>query len=309
MLLTHCQNEFEKKDVKVRKDIEEMRAEKNRLKEKIAALRRELDQISDEEDWTDLIAEWNRNSQVSGELSVDLTELEMQAKKRPVATIKFIGELFLPGIIPDGIIFHCFGSLMQNTADEVAVECVLRLLVTVGKRLAQDNEKKRKMIELFRRLNDLVVSKTASIRIRCLIQDLFELAKAGWVVIRDGSIKTQRSIYFEFEKEEGERQQYSKAMHPAELNTVTNRATASEMLDKYQNVSRCPQNGNLLRPCHDARQHSQFQTTPLTYARLIANSNMQVRCQNQEKRTNPASSRVEPSTVPFVPRYARNKNQ
>lgn len=76
-------------------------------------------------------------------LQAELEELQVGAKKRALGTLKFIGELFKQKMLSEVIIFHCITNLLENLEDEESLECLVILLVTVGKDLDQNESNVR----------------------------------------------------------------------------------------------------------------------------------------------------------------------
>lgn len=54
---------------------------------------------------------------------------------RSVGNIRFIGELYKLGMLTDNIMFRCIQSLLNDTSDEERLECLCKLLTTIGKSL------------------------------------------------------------------------------------------------------------------------------------------------------------------------------
>lgn len=61
-------------------------------------------------------------------------------KKRTLGNIRFIGELFKLKILTENIMHECIFKLLR-AADEESLECLSRLLTTVGKELDHDKAK------------------------------------------------------------------------------------------------------------------------------------------------------------------------
>ena len=69
------------------------------------------------------------------ELQEDLDELQMKAKKPALGAVKYIGELFKLKMLNESIMFHCITNLIREPDEEEDIECLAKLLVTVGKDL------------------------------------------------------------------------------------------------------------------------------------------------------------------------------
>lgn len=61
----------------------------------------------------------------------------------------FIGELFKLQMLTDTIMYDCIEYLLRDKADEEALECLCRLLRTIGKELDGKASEKVKFVFLF----------------------------------------------------------------------------------------------------------------------------------------------------------------
>lgn len=64
----------------------------------------------------------------------ELQEAKDQARRRSLGNIKFIGELFKLKMLTEVIMHDCIVKLLKNH-DEESLECLCRLLSTIGKDL------------------------------------------------------------------------------------------------------------------------------------------------------------------------------
>ena len=104
--------------------------------------------------------------------------------------------------------------LLSNPSDEEALECLCRLLTTVGQALDKEtNERMAKgpvpgladLGSYFKEMMKLVEQKKTSARVRFLMQDVIELRQNGWKKRReDAGPKTIDQIHKEVEKEQME---------------------------------------------------------------------------------------------------------
>lgn len=67
-------------------------------------------------------------------LRVELEEAKDKARRRSLGNIKFIGELFKLKMLTEAIMHDCVVKLLKNH-DEESLECLCRLLSTIGKDL------------------------------------------------------------------------------------------------------------------------------------------------------------------------------
>uniref|UniRef100_A0A8D0HB38 Eukaryotic translation initiation factor 4 gamma 1 n=1 Tax=Sphenodon punctatus TaxID=8508 RepID=A0A8D0HB38_SPHPU len=170
LLLNRCQKEFEKdKDddeifEKKQKEMDDTPEEKARLKE-------ELDDARD------------------------------KARRRSLGNIKFIGELFKLKMLTEAIMHDCVVKLLKNH-DEESLECLCRLLTTIGKDLDFEKAKPR-MDQYFNQMEKIIKEKKTSSRIRFMLQDVIDLRRNSWVPRRgDQGPKTIDQIHKEAEMEE-----------------------------------------------------------------------------------------------------------
>ncbi len=67
-------------------------------------------------------------------LQEELEEGKNKARRRSIGNIKFIGELFKLRMLTEAIMHDCMLKLLKNH-DEESLECLCRLLTTIGKDL------------------------------------------------------------------------------------------------------------------------------------------------------------------------------
>lgn len=122
MLLNQCQNEFEK-----HKDDTSGQTVKNE------AIEKETDEAKRKE------------------LMEQQQEEAIKIRRRAVGTVRFIGELYKIDMLNDKIMLNCISLLLDN-GDEDSLECLCKLLTTIGLRM----ESKDKLLEsYFKKLNEI----------------------------------------------------------------------------------------------------------------------------------------------------------
>ncbi|XP_075330157.1 eukaryotic translation initiation factor 4 gamma 1 isoform X6 [Odontesthes bonariensis] len=172
LLLNRCQKEFEKD-----KDDDEIFEKKQK----------ELEAASGEEEKQQLIE--------------DLKDSKVKARRRSLGNIKFIGELFKLKMLTEVIMHDCIVKLLKNH-DEESLECLCRLLSTIGKDLDFEKAKPR-MDQYFNQMEKIIKEKKTSSRIRFMLQDVLDLRRNNWVPRRgDQGPKTIDQIHKEAELEE-----------------------------------------------------------------------------------------------------------
>jgi len=130
-----------------------------------------------------------------------------KAKKRSLGNIKFIGELFKLGMLTEGIMHDCINRLLKQETDEENLECLCKLLTTIGKDIDKPQAAKL-MKEHFEKL-DKIIGRTRipaaniSYKIRFLILDVIELRKNNWIPrFTENAPKTLDEIHREIERKE-----------------------------------------------------------------------------------------------------------
>lgn len=83
----------------------------------------------------------------------ELEEAKDKARRRSIGNIKFIGELFKLKMLTEAIMHDCVVKLLKNH-DEESLECLCRLLTTIGKdldfekaKVGQDREREMGLSE------------------------------------------------------------------------------------------------------------------------------------------------------------------
>ncbi|XP_040910483.1 eukaryotic translation initiation factor 4 gamma 1a isoform X2 [Toxotes jaculatrix] len=172
LLLNRCQKEFEKDQ-----DDDEIFEKKQK----------ELEASKDDEE--------------RERLRVELEEAKDKARRRSLGNIKFIGELFKLKMLTEAIMHDCVVKLLKNH-DEESLECLCRLLSTIGKDLDFEKAKPR-MDQYFNQMDKIIKERKTSSRIRFMLQDVLDLRKSNWVPRRgDQGPKTIDQIHKEAEMEE-----------------------------------------------------------------------------------------------------------
>uniref|UniRef100_A0A8C0FSQ7 Eukaryotic translation initiation factor 4 gamma 1 n=1 Tax=Bubo bubo TaxID=30461 RepID=A0A8C0FSQ7_BUBBB len=172
LLLNRCQKEFEKD-----KDDDEIFEKRQK----------EMDDASAPEE--------------KARMKDELEEARDKARRRSLGNIKFIGELFKLKMLTEAIMHDCVVKLLKNH-DEESLECLCRLLTTIGKDLDFEKAKPR-MDQYFNQMEKIIKEKKTSSRIRFMLQDVIDLRRVSWVPRRgDQGPKTIDQIHKEAEMEE-----------------------------------------------------------------------------------------------------------
>ncbi|XP_041425852.1 eukaryotic translation initiation factor 4 gamma 3 isoform X18 [Xenopus laevis] len=138
-------------------------------------------------------------------LQEELEEAKDKARRRSIGNIKFIGELFKLKMLTEAIMHDCVVKLLKNH-DEESLECLCRLLTTIGKDLDFEKAKPR-MDQYFHQMVKIIKERKTSSRIRFMLQDVIDLRLNNWVSRRaDQGPKTIEQIHKEAKIEEQEEQ-------------------------------------------------------------------------------------------------------
>ncbi|EEC13284.1 eukaryotic translation initiation factor 4 gamma, putative, partial [Ixodes scapularis] len=174
LLLLKCQKEFEKdKGEDIRK----------------AEQRKKIEEATTEEEKT--------------KLREEMAEEEKRSKRRSLGNIRFIGELYNLNMLTAPIMYDCLRRLL-NSNDEDSLECLCKLLITIGKELdATSTTKGSQLDDYFRTMDSIVKKREVSLRVVFMLQDVIDLRMRKWIPRRDENIpKTIDQIHEEAQREQ-----------------------------------------------------------------------------------------------------------
>uniref|UniRef100_A0A4W3HYQ1 Eukaryotic translation initiation factor 4 gamma 1 n=1 Tax=Callorhinchus milii TaxID=7868 RepID=A0A4W3HYQ1_CALMI len=145
------------------------------------------------------------SSEEKTRLQEELVYARDKARRRSLGNIKFIGELFKLKMLTEPIMHDCIVKLLKNH-DMESLECLCRLLTTIGKDL--DFEKARpRMDQYFNQMEKIIKERKTSSRIRFMLQDVIDLRRNTWVPRRgDQGPKTLEQIHRDAQIEEHQNQ-------------------------------------------------------------------------------------------------------
>lgn len=161
-------------------------------------------------------------SQCQKEFEKDKTEstdpvVALTLKRKCLGNIKFVGELFIKGMISHSVIFQCIHKLVDNFIETTPesniptlrakvdsrgenIECFCKLVTTVGEFLDNNNHSKRLgyYLGVMKAVSD---DKSNDFRSRFMIKDLLDLRRDKWVSRRPKDVvKTKKEVRDDFEK-------------------------------------------------------------------------------------------------------------
>lgn len=133
----------------------------------------------------------------------------LAAKKRMLANVRFIGELYKKDLLQENIIHkHCIHPLLTRSIkekEEDVIEAVCNLLSRTGKKLSESStlDAKAMMGKYFDPLQKLSKDRSLLSRTRFMLQDLIDLRNNGWNPRHDEqNAKTKSEVKADIEKEE-----------------------------------------------------------------------------------------------------------
>jgi translation initiation factor 4G len=159
ILLNRCQKEFEKDKTN--------EVDKTRMQE-------EVDACTTEEE--------------RAEMKLLMEEKIKKARRKSLGNIRFIGELFKLKMLTEKIMHDCILRLLKCDDQIDELECLCRLISTIGKDLDTSKNKQR-MDAYFTQLQKIFDCSEKSLpsRIRFMIKDVIELRGSNWVPRRNES--------------------------------------------------------------------------------------------------------------------------
>ncbi|KAI8898411.1 armadillo-type protein, partial [Globomyces pollinis-pini] len=157
LLLRRCQMEFEQ-DAKWTADDANSQSER-------AEIRKNIDSLTAEEKLKIAEEDYERG----------------KLKRRVLGNIRFVGELFVQGLISETIIHRCIRSLLNNikNPEEEDIESLIGLMIATGHKI-DVSKSVDIMNSYFERIKELSVHSGLSNRIKFSLMDLMDLRKAKW---------------------------------------------------------------------------------------------------------------------------------
>ncbi|CAH0558222.1 unnamed protein product [Brassicogethes aeneus] len=135
------------------------------------------------------------------DLQFELDEHDRKLRMKSVGNIRFIGELFKQQMLTVNIMLRCLHNLLDNK-DEESLECLCKLLTTIGKELETKNVP---LEPIFKVMRDIVERRSIKVssRVKFMLQDVIDLRGAKWVPRRqDVNPKTIDQIQKEAQDEQ-----------------------------------------------------------------------------------------------------------
>ncbi|XP_065060784.1 uncharacterized protein LOC135688032 isoform X1 [Rhopilema esculentum] len=112
----------------------------------------------------------------------ELALKRQKTKRRSLGNIRFIGELFNLKMLTEAIMHTCITKLL-NDRNEESLECLCKLVTTIGKDIDHEKAKPRTN-QYFDQVDKIINQKKVSSRIIFMLQDLKDLRRSNWVARR-----------------------------------------------------------------------------------------------------------------------------
>jgi hypothetical protein len=143
----------------------------------------------------------NHVESVLAELPEDATEedrqlVRMRTKMRMLGNIRFIGELYKQKMLTEKIMHECLIKLLGEVEnpDEDEIECLCKLLTTIGKMIDHAKAKPH-MDQYFTRMSEMSQNASLANRMRFMLQEVIDLRRGNWVTRKaDPNAKSQSEL-------------------------------------------------------------------------------------------------------------------
>lgn len=159
-----------------------------------------------ERGWSDKLPTNADGSPIDTDVMSDEYYQAVVAKRRGLGLIRFIGELYILGLLSDKIINSCIIKLCSsNDPSEEVIESLCKLMSTVGRRL-DDNPNFRRFVDRYMdRMYEIQQKPGLPSRLKFMLMDVQDLRKNKWLDKNaDKGPKTLQEIHDEQQKKEQE---------------------------------------------------------------------------------------------------------
>ncbi|KAL3931794.1 MAG: hypothetical protein SGPRY_000977 [Prymnesium sp.] len=112
----------------------------------------------------------------------DREMLRKRTKARMLGNIRFIGELYKKKMLTEKIMHECLIKLLGEVEnpDEDEIECLCKLLTTIGKMIDHPKAKPH-MDQYFVRMQEMAGNHNLANRMRFMLQEVIELRRGSWI--------------------------------------------------------------------------------------------------------------------------------
>ncbi|CAE7126202.1 unnamed protein product [Rhizoctonia solani] len=104
-----------------------------------------------------------------------------RVKRQALGLARFMGELCNLWVLPEYVVFKCIQDLLSSVANHTTegIECLCKLLRTVGKSLDRTRAKER-VDKYFERMQEMADGSNISFRLKFMLMDTIELRARHW---------------------------------------------------------------------------------------------------------------------------------
>lgn len=123
----------------------------------------------------------------------------LEVKKSALGTIKFIGEFYKKGLLPNKICKICLTNLLHNDPVDLQIECAYTFLLNVGKKYDGTRFGKKHLNKVFKVFFNLKQNRKYEIRTRILMDICISTRENNWKPIRKEQTKSLKDAHRNFQ--------------------------------------------------------------------------------------------------------------
>lgn len=155
-----------------------------------------------ERGWSDKLPTNEDGTPIDADLESEEYYRAVTAKRRGLGLIRFIGELFMLGLLAEKIIHACLRLLCQtDDPSEEVIESLCQLMTTVGGQLDRGPQGVKFLDYYFAKMAEIQATPGLPSRLKFMIMDVVDLRKSRWVnKDQDKGPKTLSEIHDEAAK-------------------------------------------------------------------------------------------------------------
>lgn len=138
-------------------------------------------------------------------------EKMLKEKQHHLGHMQFIGALYEVELLKEKVVHFSIGDLMsEGCKDMDSIECMVKLMTTVGPKLdqeaARDPKSAKNVKRHFKAIKKMADDPDFSSRLRFMLRDLLELRESGWVARREvEKAKTIAQLHQDVARETGKK--------------------------------------------------------------------------------------------------------
>ena len=177
----------------------------------------------------------------------EIEKASVENKRGILGHIRFIGELYKQNMLSSRIMHSCIIRLFGDTdhVDEENLECLCKLLTTIGSKLEKNNTKElvENLKEYYNFIEILSTTSTLSTRLRFMLLDLLELRANRWVARREKEVATTLAeVHKQADQEQQKKNNGGAGKMRRKNNNVAPRShyESNQSADGWETVTRRP---------------------------------------------------------------------